>query len=99
MMKFLLTVLSFLCLSTMTIQAQTWNCDCEETVTDSIGICIQVTLPDSLSTGSGVATFESWLPNECFAACLGFDNYVVIDCDSIGFEWEWDDEFDGNDEI
>ena len=67
----------------MTIQAQTWNCDCEETVTDSIGICIQVTLPDSLSTGSGVATFESWLPNECFAACLGFDNYVVIDCDSI----------------
>jgi len=94
MMRHLLTVLSFLCLSTITIQAQTWDCDCEETDWESTGICIQVALDDTTTTQVGVDTFETWVPSECFAECWGFTNYVVVECDTTGFDWEWDDEFD-----
>ena len=74
------------------------GCDCE--VTDSLGICIEVTFSDSLFSGLGEETsFQIWVSSECHAICYGFTDYTVIDCDSIddgfdGWEDEWEDEWD-----
>ena len=95
-MKFLLTVLS-ICFSAITIQAQTWDCDCDESAWETEGICIEVTLPDSLASeldalGLENGTFQTWVPSECYAECWGFTEYAVISCDSLNFDWEWEED-------
>ena len=73
-----------------------WNddwddgCNCDESDLEGEGICIEVTLPDTLFTGTELdslfgetLTYQTWVPSECYAQCWGYTDYVIIDCDSI----------------
>ncbi len=78
-----------------------YDCECDESDWEGEGICIEVTLDDSLFTSTGLGfldsliTFETWVPSECFAECWGYTDYIIVDCDSIwNDDWEWEDEWD-----
>ena len=80
------------------------GCECDEDDWNGDGLCILVTLPDSLIgltdslfTGSGLdfpLTFETWVPSECFAACWGYTDYEIVECDSLWDDWEWEDDWE-----
>ena len=77
-----------------------WNggfedpCDCEDDL-EGEGICILITYTDTFDGETYTESFEAWAPNECFADCYGYDNYIVTDCDSI---WTGNDGWGGNDD-
>ena len=56
--------------------------DCFDSDVDGDGICIAIVEDQD--------TLISWVPNECFADCWGYENYTVVDCESYVIEPEDD---------
>jgi len=69
-----------------------YGCECEVSDFEGAGICIEITE----SYNGDTLTYESWVPSECYAACWGYENYVIVECDTTGFEWDndWDNDWD-----
>jgi hypothetical protein len=70
------------------------DCDCDESAYEGAGICIEI----SESYGGEMFTYQAWAPSECFADCWGYENYVVVECDTTGYDWDndwdWDSDWD-----
>ncbi len=67
-----------------------WDLDCECEIDSEEGICIAYIYSDSLF--GMIDTLIEWVPNECFAECWGFEDYVVVDCEDL---WDWEEEDTG----
>ena len=52
------------------------SCECDDSDWESEGICIEVEYEGQ--------TYIDWVPSECWADCLGYEEYTVVECADSG---------------